>query len=452
MKCRNGHEQPSGSKFCIHCGVPLNGDEPPTPAASVETQPAATVLPAAVPAESPPSPVPALPPPVPVETCPTCGGDGSRLDQLRVLCSDCGWLRPLIPGYYVDCKAFQWAGDGKAMAALRSARPLSAAANAISEKVGRRWIESTFNGVRLSEKQLPRVYHQSVKAARILGMSHMPDVYVSGDLMWDCRTYGTDKDAFVVIGTALLTNFKGPELLFLFAREMGHCRAGHALWKTVIKFLIGEQGPRKGVLAGGIFNVLSPSALIEGAIEVPLLAWARQAEITADRAGMLAVGDEELARRVLLSWSLRSPFLYKQISVEAWLEQQAEADDDYTKLSELMTSSTPYITRRLKLMDEFARTTYLKQWRDLINQYAPPVTVEIRAPQPAPEVVRLKCKHCQTPMRIPRSALEGKSVVSLKCPDPKCGKTTVIRKNRPEPAAAPAAAPEPKVRNESYDD
>jgi hypothetical protein len=61
-------------------------------------------------------------------------------------------------------------------------------------------------------------------------------------------------------------------MLFLLAREMGHCRAGHALWKTVIRFFLGEQGPGKGMMAGGIFNaILSPTALIESAIEAPLL-------------------------------------------------------------------------------------------------------------------------------------------------------------------------------------
>lgn len=444
MICRNGHQQSTpGSKFCIFCGVPLAESAPeiaaPTP-----------------PAAPPIQPIPALPPPnIESSTCQVCGGDGSRLEASRVLCAECGWLRPLTPGYYVNCEAFQWAADGKAMSTLRSMKTLTSLAHTISEKVGRRWIEATFNGVLLSERQLPRVYHHAVKAARILGMPRMPDVYVSGDVMWDCRTYGTDKDAFVVIGTALLTNFKGPELLFLFAREMGHCRAGHALWKTVIRFLIGEQGPRKGVLAGGIFNALSPSALIEGAIEVPLLAWARQAEITADRAGMLAVGDEELARRVLLSWSLKSPFLYKQISVEAWLEQQAESDDDVNKLSELMTSSTPYITRRLKIMDEFARTTHLRQWRDVINNYAPPVTVEIRREpesDAAPKDVRLKCRHCGAPMRVPVAVLEGKEVINLRCPDPKCGKTTVIKKNKPREAVDLTPKPEKPERYESNDD
>src|SRR6185503_11812920 len=100
------------------------------------------------------------------------------------------------------------------------------------------------------------------------------------------------------------------------------------------------------MMSGGVFNaMLNPTALITGAIEAPLLAWARQAEITADRAGLLTVGDEEVARRVLLSWTLKSSFIFRQINIQAWLEQQAADDEGYSRLSELTTSSTPYITR-----------------------------------------------------------------------------------------------------------
>ncbi|HRH45977.1 MAG TPA: M48 family metallopeptidase, partial [Pyrinomonadaceae bacterium] len=219
--------------------------------------------------------------------CYSCGGNGQKLDPKILVCKECSWLRPLIPGYKVDSAAFEWAADGKAMAALRSVQPLTSAAETISNKIGRRWIESTFNGVLLSDEQVPEVYNQAVKAARILGMSHMPDVYISGERSWDCVTFGTTKDSFVVIGSALASNFQGDDLLFLLAREMGHCRAGHSLWKTVIRFMVGEQGHGKGIMEEGFLDkILNPKSIIEDAIEMPLLAWARQAEITADRAGV----------------------------------------------------------------------------------------------------------------------------------------------------------------------
>lgn len=484
--CPNGHRQPvAHTKFCIYCGVGIVGVQPvspsqPMPPPAGHTQqhsaPQAQAQQPVYPQQGqiPPAaggqyqqqgqqqyqvppgpgqqaqqyqPYPQTPPPRP---CRTCGGVGYGLPESLVICRECRWLRPLVPGYAVDNSAFAWAADAKAMAALRAIKPLNAAAKAVSEKVGRRWIEVAFNGVMLSERQMPHIFGQAVRAARILGMTHMPDVYLSGDRPWDCLTFGSDNDSFIVVGSAVAGNFQGIDMLYLLAREMGHCKAGHALWKTVIRFFLGEQGPAKGVMAGGIFNaILSPSALIGGAIEMPLLAWARQAEITADRAGLLAVGSEEVARRALLSWSLKSSFIFKQINIEAWLEQQKVDDGDMLRLSELTTTSTPYIGPRLKLLSQFAQSPdyqrSLHHIRETIGRAAPP---KPKPSQTAAKELKLKCSTCGAPMRVPMSVLAGKPKLSVKCPDAKCGSITVIRKNVKQ--SAPKAQPTIRQENQNY--
>ena len=144
-------------------------------------------------------------------------------------------------GHQVAPELFQWALDGKAMAKLRSIKPLVAVANQVSKQVGRPWIEANFNGIRLSSRQMPHVYSMAVQSARILGLPRMPSVYVSGARPWDAMTFGSNDDAFVVMGSALVSCFQKSDLMFLFAREMGHILAGHALWKTVIQFCLGEQ-------------------------------------------------------------------------------------------------------------------------------------------------------------------------------------------------------------------
>lgn len=496
--CRNGHQQPvSNSRFCIYCGTPLtNQSAPPNqqppqnqqrqnpqnfqqnqgqkqvvpipPPVNQQQQPPVNhknlqpqnfqQIPQNYQQQMPPQGFRQQPPQQVIQalSCYTCGGNGQNLNEKTIICKECNWLRPLVPGYRVDSTAFEWAADGKAMAALRAITPLNAVAKAVSEKVGRRWIESTFNGILLGEKQLPHIYSQAVKAARILGMSHMPDVYLSGERSWDCLTFGTDRDSFVVIGSALAGSFQGNELLFLLAREMGHCRAGHALWKSVIRFFLGEQGPAKGFMAGGIFNaILSPTALVSGAIEIPLLAWARQAEITADRAGLLTVGDEDVARRVLLIWSLKSAHIYKQINIEAWLEQQSADDGGYSKLSELTTTSTPYITPRLKLLAEFAKSPELHHWRKMvahaIKVSAPPSPKPALPAKPAQksDVINLKCATCQTPMRVPLKVLEGKKELPVKCP--KCGKITRLTK-KDKPAQTPPTNQPPKTNKQEMMD
>ncbi len=473
--CANGHEQPvDSSKFCIFCGVAIQsaapnpnfagGQQAPQPPMNqAQIPPANQVYP-----NTPPNPnyhahqqlppnfdqgyqQPYQPYPQQPVACRTCGGFGQGLPEKCVVCSECNWLRPLVPGYQVDNAAYAWAADAKAMNVLRSMKPLSIAAKAVSEKVGRRWIEVTFNGVRLSEKQMPHIYGQAVRAARILGMSHMPDVYLSGERPWDMLTFGSDKDAFVVVGSAIAGNFQGIDMLYLLAREMGHCKAGHALWKTVIRFFLGEQGPAKGFMAGGIFNaILSPTALIGGAIEMPLLAWARQAEITADRAGLLTVGSEDVARRVLLSWSLKSSFIYKQINIDSWIEQQKEDDGDMLRLSELTTSSTPYLGPRLKQLTQYAESPelkhYLRQIHETIAKAAPPKAA--KPAKPKAETLRVTCAACGTSMRIPISALAGKTELPVKCPDANCGKITRLKKNI-KPAGANPVGREARLKEEN---
>lgn len=496
--CSNGHVQPiANSKFCIYCGAPVQWQTPSgmpaAPANGVAMVPQAMAPHAMVPQANAPQTLgvsgtgtPVMGPRIAAKSaaipgcCNTCGGDGARLPMSRVVCPECRWLRPLVPGYQVDASAFAWAGDAKAMATLRSIKVLTAAAAAVSEKVGRRWIEVTFNGIRLNEKQLPQIYSQAVRAARVLGMSHMPDLYLSGERPWDMLTFGTDRDSFIVIGSAIAANFTGPDMYFLLARQLGHCKAGHSLWKTVIRFLLGDQGPQKGMLAGGVLNtMLNPTALLSGAIEMPLLGWARQAEITADRAGMLAVGNQEVARRVLMSWSLKSSHLYQQLNMNAWVEQQSLEEDQTLRLSELLTTSTPYLGPRLRLLQQYGNSAELKSYLRIIGEsirkHQPPATPKPPMPpnQPAPTTqpastsmpapaptqralpaqattlvvktpnrpvttLKIKCTACGAKLGIPANALNHVDRRPVRCPNAACGAIILIEK-RVQSAPLPAS-------------
>ncbi len=401
--CPHGHGPATpGSHFCNWCGSALLPAPQAPPTGYANNYP-------------PPPPVYAPPPPV----CGACAG-GTRLDPLLEMCPQCRWLRPLAPDYRPDCSVFQWAQDGTAMATLRSMTTLTTIAKSVSDKVGRPWIETTCNGVRLSSKQMPALWAKAVLAARLVGLTRMPDVYVSGDRMWDNMTFGSDTTAFVVIGTAVATNFHDDELLFLLAREMGHCRAGHALWKTVIRFLTGDIGPKRGLMSDGLMGAISPTKLVESAIEMPLMAWARQSEVTADRAGLLAVGDESLVRRVLLAWTLRSAVLFRQINIEAWMEQEEDSENQLTRVSEMTSSSTLFITRRLRLLSHFAQEPELMRWagiaRSLRPVTRPPANAAAAPPKTQAEGLALACPNCRVALRVPFNLLRGKDSLNVRCP------------------------------------
>ncbi|MEJ0061260.1 MAG: M48 family metalloprotease [Terricaulis sp.] len=386
--------------------------------------------------------------------CHTCGGDGSRLAADKVYCPTCRWLRPLGPGYDMPIEAFMWRFDAEAMRVLQSIGPLNAAAHALSERVGRPWFEASVNGLRLSEQQLPDIFAHAIRAARIVGLPYLPEIYISGEHMWDAVTMGSNSSAFIAIGS-VLTMFRGDDLLYVIGREMGHAKAGHALWRTVVNLMAGRQPANRSLMSDGVLSYLNPAKFIESGINAPLMAWQRHAEITADRAGLLVVGKPEVARRVTLQSTLHSFPLYQQINQQAWMEQEDASDDTAMQASEFAMTATPYAARRLKLMREFAVSEELLAWRRVIDHWQslepkPPPVVATPAPAPAPkrapaapppDTTRLVCIACKTPMRVPRASLAGDKPVAVRCPNPACGKVLSITPKKPKP-------PKPEVTSE----
>ena len=453
--CINGHVSPADARFCNACGQPLSaqhkdgiqlnemgGDD-------VEIADSKSMTPQMITEPVAAQPVPVQP--VPVQPVPVhavarkvtaasnsahCSGCGHRFAKGQFVCEGCQTIKPLAFDHYVHPELFQWSLDGQAMAKLRAIKPLVAVANQVSRQVGRPWIEANFNGVRLSARQMPNVYAMAVQAARILGLQRMPGVYVSGARPWDAMTFGSNDDSFIVIGSALVSCFEKSDLMFLFAREMGHILAGHALWKTVIQFCVGEQRGSTAMMRNGVAGLLDPFKLLESAVELPLVAWARQAEITADRAGLLASGGLHQARRTLMMWSLRSPMLYRQINIQAWLEQQEEdTGNNNVRLAEAVTSSTPYLTRRLKLMQEYESTAAVYQFRrKIMSAYKAQKAEAVKAtaalekktteqesgnPQNS-KAINFVCPKCESKIFLSKDNLAGKTAVAVKCPNSEC--------------------------------
>jgi Zn-dependent protease with chaperone function len=363
-------------------------------------------------------------------------------------------LRPLAPDYGMDVNAFLWELDAQAMNTLESLGPITAIARTLSTRVGRPWFEATVNGVRLSEKQLPEIFDLAKRAARIMGLAEMPEIYISGELLWDAMTLGSDEKSFIVIGS-VLTYFKGDELLYVLGREMGHIRAGHVMWRTASKFLTGSTHMNRTIMGSGLMSALSPRKFVENAIDAAVMTWARHSEITADRAGMLVVGNTDVARKVVMSMSLKSFPLFQRIDQDQWRQQEDESDDALLRLSEATISTSPYLARRLRMLREFGDSDYVRQWREYIDAVAPkPVdptppsqpTGKPGAKAPAANAASMPvsrlgqrspatrdndwhfaCKACQTPIKVPRSATVGKRVVRVTCPKPECRKEMNMR-------------------------
>ena len=374
--------------------------------------------------------------------CPTCGGDGAHLSDVLAYCPTCRWLRPLTADYAIDVDAFMWSLDAGAMSALNNSGPLAAAAHGIAERFGRPVFEAAANGVRLNERQMPEIFELAVRAGRLMGLTHLPEIYISGEQMWDIYTLGGHGGSFIAIGSVLI-NFRKEDLLFLLLREMGHVRAGHVFWKTAMQFVMGQKQRQATILGEGVLQFLNPLKIMESAIEAPLMSWSRHSEITADRAALLVTGNLASARRVLTQWTMKSFPIYSKLNQEAWFDQEAASDDPNLRMSEWTMSTTPYLAPRLKLLADYAREDEFQQWRRYASYWAGQAGMGkdlVGAEKPNAATERIMCAACKKPMLVEKSALDSGKPVNVRCPNPTCRKVLKVKpKEKPVAAAKPSA-------------
>jgi Zn-dependent protease with chaperone function len=241
--------------------------------------------------------------------------------------------------------AYAYAGDLKIRQALGRIRPVTLAV----EATVRFWqtVEKSRmlgTAVKVTDKQFPNLYKLAVSCAETLQIP-VPTLYVSPNIgLLNAHTFGTADDAYIVLNAALIDHLTEPELLDVIGHECGHIQNEHAVYLTTLYFLTQAGGT---LLRWGA----KPAVLA-------LKAWARRAEITCDRTGLLCTRDLEVSIGCLVKLALGSKKLYSEINLEEYLRQMDESGGP-GRLDEL-SRSHPYLPKRVAALRLFAETTYFR--------------------------------------------------------------------------------------------
>ncbi|MEM6959203.1 MAG: M48 family metallopeptidase, partial [Myxococcota bacterium] len=203
-------------------------------------------------------------------------------------------------------------------------------------------VNHTFMGrtVRVSARQLPRIHRIARDCAQRLGVAP-PTIFVANNPTMNAYTFGTDDDSFIVVHSKLVDDFTDEELRFVIGHEMGHIQNRHVVYGTALQLLKNN--------AAVFIRWIAPPA------EVALAAWARRAEITCDRAGLLCAGDVHVAERAFLKMACGSAKLYDELDVDAYLEQLEDGQSKLGRLSEMMATH-PYLPKRIRALQLFAES------------------------------------------------------------------------------------------------
>ena len=169
------------------------------------------------------------------------------------------------------------------------------------------------NHVRLSQRQLPRIYGLLPPLCKRLGIE-IPELYLQMYPTPNAYTIG-DKRNYIVITSGLLDCLgEGEELRAALAHECGHIACRHVFYTTMIQMML-NFGSRYEIVQ----NIQEPLALAYNF-------WARQSEFSADRAAAICLGSVATPIKTILRLAAGPSKYTDEIDLEEYAEQMIESE------------------------------------------------------------------------------------------------------------------------------
>lgn len=189
----------------------------------------------------------------------------------------------------IDSSTWEHPADRAALMALRRVPAFDTVLKKVFGLFGEKPIRLAFqsNAVRVSETQFPWIWERYVEVCETLDAPRF-ELFVSQTPLVNAGAYGMEKP-FIVLNSGALRLLDKEELTWLLGHELGHIMSGHVLYRTMTVLLL--------QLAQMGFPVVGLAAR---AVLVALLEWNRKAELSSDRAGLLAVQNPEAAFKAFM--------------------------------------------------------------------------------------------------------------------------------------------------------
>ncbi len=253
-----------------------------------------------------------------------------------------------FPG--ISPRAWEHPADRAALVALRKVPGFDTVVRKLFGTIGDRSLRLAFlaSAVRVGENQFPKLHASYLEACRVLDVQELPELYVAQTPIVNAGAIGVDRP-FIVVNSGSIALMDDDEIQFILAHELGHVLSGHVLYKTMLRLLM-----RMTIIAMSV--PLGGAALY--AITTALLEWDRKSELSADRAGLLAVQDPALAMRVMMK--MAGGGQTSEMNVDEFMAQADEYAaggnvlDGMVKLLNLIGRTHPFPVLRLAEIKRWA--------------------------------------------------------------------------------------------------
>jgi Zn-dependent protease with chaperone function len=240
---------------------------------------------------------------------------------------------------------YAFASERKFRRTLMMARPVTMALEATTRlwrDVARTELLGT--AVKVSDQQYPRVY-EAAKAAGAALRVRVPVVFAAPSSSIKVKVLGTEDAPHLIVNLDLAEKLDDTELIAAIAHELGHVQNGHILYTTALHYLSNSA-------AFFVRWIVQPAIMT-------LQAWSRRAEVTCDRASLLAVRDldKTLAAMVKLELGLDKGTAF---NAEEYLRALPDVKKGLGRFAEMFRSN-PYVPKRVQALRMFAGSALYAQ-------------------------------------------------------------------------------------------
>jgi Zn-dependent protease with chaperone function len=178
--------------------------------------------------------------------------------------------------------AWEHPADRAALNTLRSIPGFDVVVRKIAAFFGEIGIRQLFlaNAVKVGPNQRPRLWAIYQEVLDTMDWPEVPELYVTQTPLVNAAAVGFDKP-FIVMNSGLLELLEPEEQREILGHELGHIMSGHTTYNTIAIILMTIGFQNLPFLAG--------VAILP--FQLALMEWYRKAELSSDRAGLLATQD-----------------------------------------------------------------------------------------------------------------------------------------------------------------
>jgi Zn-dependent protease with chaperone function len=263
--------------------------------------------------------------------------------------SGAGNTRRILSG--IGASSWEHPADRATLNALRKIPGFDLALRKIFGMFGERAIRLAFkaNAVRVSENQYAWIHQRTLRVCEVLDVEKIPEVYVSQTPVVNAGAVGMN-EPFIVLNSSMLEVLERDEVEAVLAHEVGHIMSGHVLYRTLLILLMQLTIFRYPLAGIAVLPLL-----------LALLEWNRKAELSCDRAALLAIQDRDTVLSTLMKLAGGTRGEEEELNLTEFVAQSeeyrdgGETLDSVYKLLNVLGATHPFAV---------ARVAELRTWID----------------------------------------------------------------------------------------